>query len=58
VVAWLSQRISNPIVSGVILLIISTQLATIVLPSYFGWRDWLQAENVESRAPASATTGP
>lgn len=36
VVARLSQRISNPIVSGVILLIISTQLATIVLPSYFG----------------------
>lgn len=35
-VAKLSQRISNPIVSGVILLIISTQLATIVLPSYFG----------------------
>lgn len=36
VVARLSQRISHPIVSGVILLIISTQLATIVLPSYFG----------------------
>ncbi|HEX4789758.1 MAG TPA: solute carrier family 23 protein [Actinospica sp.] len=36
VVARLSARISNPIVSGVILLIISTQLATIVLPSYFG----------------------
>lgn len=36
VMAWLSQRISHPIVSGVILLIISTQLATIVLPSYFG----------------------
>jgi xanthine/uracil permease len=36
VVARLAQRISNPIVSGVILLIISTQLATIVLPSYFG----------------------
>ena len=36
VVARLSERISNPIVSGVILLIISTQLATIVLPSYFG----------------------
>jgi xanthine/uracil permease len=36
VVAKLSQRISHPIVSGVILLIISTQLATIVLPSYFG----------------------
>ena len=36
VVASLSQRISDPIVSGVILLIISTQLATIVLPSYFG----------------------
>src|SRR6185437_15433720 len=31
-----AQRITNPIVSGVILLIISTQLATIVLPSYFG----------------------
>jgi xanthine/uracil permease len=36
VVARLSQRIGHPIVSGVILLIISTQLATIVLPSYFG----------------------
>jgi xanthine/uracil permease len=36
VVATLSARISHPIVSGVILLIISTQLATIVLPSYFG----------------------
>jgi xanthine/uracil permease len=35
-VAGLAQRISHPIVSGVILLIISTQLATIVLPSYFG----------------------
>jgi xanthine/uracil permease len=35
-VARLAQRITNPIVSGVILLIISTQLATIVLPSYFG----------------------
>ncbi|HEY6497206.1 MAG TPA: solute carrier family 23 protein [Trebonia sp.] len=35
-VAALSRRISHPIVSGVILLIISTQLATIVLPSYFG----------------------
>ena len=36
VVARLSQRIGHPIVSGVILLIISAQLATIVLPSYFG----------------------
>lgn len=36
VVARLSVRISQPIVSGVILLIISAQLATIVLPSYFG----------------------
>jgi xanthine/uracil permease len=36
VVARLSARINHPIVSGVILLIISTQLATIVLPSYFG----------------------
>ena len=36
VVAGLAQRISHPVVSGVILLIISTQLATIVLPSYFG----------------------
>lgn len=36
VVARLSERISHPIVSGVILLIISAQLATIVLPSYFG----------------------
>jgi xanthine/uracil permease len=36
VVARLALRISHPIVSGVILLIISTQLATIVLPSYFG----------------------
>jgi len=35
-VARLSRRITSPIVSGVILLIISTQLATIVLPSYFG----------------------
>lgn len=35
-VARLAQRITNPIVSGVILLIISTQLATIVMPSYFG----------------------
>jgi xanthine/uracil permease len=35
-VARLAQRITSPIVSGVILLIISTQLATIVLPSYFG----------------------
>jgi hypothetical protein len=24
---------------------------------YFGWRDWLQAETVESGAPVSATTG-
>jgi xanthine/uracil permease len=38
VVARLSQRIGHPIVSGVILLIISAQLATIVLPSYFGTR--------------------
>jgi len=36
VVATLSRRISHPIVSGVILLVISSQLATIVLPSYFG----------------------
>jgi xanthine/uracil permease len=36
VVARLATRINHPIVSGVILLIISTQLATIVLPSYFG----------------------
>jgi xanthine/uracil permease len=35
-VAQLSTRISHPIVSGVILLIISTQLATIVMPSYLG----------------------
>jgi xanthine/uracil permease len=35
-VTGLARRISHPIVSGVILLIISTQLATIVLPSYFG----------------------
>jgi xanthine/uracil permease len=35
-VARLSERISHPVVSGVILLIISIQLATIVLPSYFG----------------------
>ncbi|HEY1703956.1 MAG TPA: solute carrier family 23 protein [Trebonia sp.] len=36
VVARLATRINHPIVAGVILLIISTQLATIVLPSYFG----------------------
>ena len=36
IVARLAQRIGHPVVSGVILLVISTQLATIVLPSYFG----------------------
>jgi xanthine/uracil permease len=35
-VAQLSSRISHPVVAGVILLIISTQLATIVMPSYLG----------------------
>jgi xanthine/uracil permease len=35
----LAERIGNPIVSGVILLIISTQLGTIVLPGYFGTKE-------------------
>jgi xanthine/uracil permease len=38
VVAQLAGRINSPIVSGVILLIISAQLGTIVMPAYFGTR--------------------
>jgi xanthine/uracil permease len=38
VVAQLANRINSPIVSGVILLIISAQLGTIVMPAYFGTR--------------------